>query len=65
MISMALIDQLRDEIAAGLFEFSQHALDQSILRHVSVRDPGRSLVKIITVYQPDPVRWVNDRKRRS
>lgn len=102
---MAVIDEIRDRIARGLFEFSQHAVDQSILRHVSVQEvreaiavgeiiedypddkygpsclvfgvtlmtrplhiqcsyPSRPLVKIITLYEPDPRRWVDFRMRR-
>jgi hypothetical protein len=34
---MELIQAIRDKIASGDFEFSQHALDQSILRHISVQ----------------------------
>jgi len=92
-------------VAKGEFEFSQHAVDQSIIRHVAVRelreaiaggegiefypedkygpsclifgmtnagrpvhvqcsDPSRSIVKIITVYEPDPALWVGFKVRR-
>ncbi|MCY7348438.1 MAG: DUF4258 domain-containing protein [Pyrinomonadaceae bacterium] len=33
-----MIDELRAKIAAGLFEFSKHAVDQSLLRRVSVQE---------------------------
>ncbi|MCI0620805.1 MAG: DUF4258 domain-containing protein [Acidobacteria bacterium] len=87
-------------------EFSQHAVDQSILRHISVQEiveaiaggevienypndkysssclitgftrsgrpihvqccyPSRPLVKMITIYEPDPDQWVDYRQRRS
>lgn len=102
---MAIINDLRDKIARGQFEFSQHAADQSILRHISVRElreaiavgeviedyptdkygpsclvfgftlarrplqvqcsyPSRPVVKIITLYEPDPQRWVDFQVRR-
>ena len=102
---MNLIDGIREKIAAGAFEFSQHAVDQIILRaidfdevnesiaggdviedypgdkygpsclilgfthagrplHVQVSYPTRPLVKIITVYEPDPTRWIDFRTRR-
>ena len=94
---MTVIDEIRDRIARGLFEFSQHAVDQSITRHIHVQElreaiavgevvedypddkygpsclvfgvtlmnrplhiqcsyPSRPLVKIITLYEPDPQR---------
>jgi hypothetical protein len=35
---MAIIDDIRDNIASGQFEFAQHAVDQSIVRHISVQE---------------------------
>jgi hypothetical protein len=35
---MTLIQQLQSKIAQDLFEFSQHAVDQSILRRISVQE---------------------------
>jgi hypothetical protein len=102
---MAMIRELRSKIAQGQFEFSQHAVDQSIIRRISVHEireafangqvienypedkygpsclivgftltgrplhiqcsyPSRPLVKIITLYEPDPDRWVDFRTRR-
>ena len=101
-----MIDEIRRRVARGNFEFSQHALDQAILRHISVQelreaitdgevievypedkygpsclifgltrmdrpihvqcsDPSRPTVKIITVYEPDPVLWIEFKVRRS
>jgi len=105
--------QFMDEIAAirakfitEEFEFSQHAVDQSIRRRISVVEvreaiasgtviedyPSdkygasclilgltsaarplhvhcsyalRPLVKVITMYEPDPARWVDFRLRRT
>ena len=31
-----MIDQIRAKVTAGMFEFSKHAVDQSIIRHTSV-----------------------------
>ena len=100
-----MIDNIRDKITRGQFEFSQHAVDQSIIRHISVQElreaiavgeviedypddkygpsclvfgltlarrpvhiqcsyPSRLLVKIITLYEPDPRRWVDCKVRR-
>ena len=101
-----MIEQIRTKIQAGQFEFSKHAVDQSVLRRVSVQElreatanaeiiedypddkygpsclilgftragrplhiqcsyPSRPLVKIITLYEPDPSRWIDFRVRRS
>jgi hypothetical protein len=102
---MPLIEAIRTKVAASLFEFSQHALDQAILRHIKVQEireaiaggaviedypqdkygasclilgftimdrpihvhcsyASRPLVKIITVYEPDPNEWVEYKERR-
>ena len=102
---MAIIDDIRAKIAGDQFEFSQHAVDQSIVRHISVQElreaiavgeviedyptdkygpsclvfgvtlagrplhiqcsyPSRPVVKIITLYEPDPQRWVDFKVRR-
>jgi hypothetical protein len=100
-----LIDEIRQRIVRGDFEFSQHAVDQAIIRHISVQelreaiacgevievypedkygpsclifgvtsvdrplhvqcsDPHRPLVKIITLYEPDPEQWIKFKVRR-
>jgi hypothetical protein len=101
-----LIDEIRKRVARGEFEFSQHAVDQSMLRHISIQevreaiaggevievypddkygpsclifgmtsigrplhvqssDPSRHIVKIITVYEPDPALWIGFKVRRK
>lgn len=103
---MAILDEIRTKIRNGQFEFSQHATDQSIIRHISVQEvreaieqseaienypndkygpsclilgftqsvrplhiqcsyPSRPLVKIITLYEPDPSRWMDFKTRRK
>lgn len=100
-----MIDEIRKRVARGDFEFSQHAVDQAIIRHISVQevreataggevieiypedkygpsclifgvtsvdrplhvqcsDPTRPLVKIITLYEPDPEQWIKFKVRR-
>jgi len=103
---MALIQEIRVKIKRRQYEFSKHAVDQSIIRDINVADmedavagqceiiedypedkygpsclilgytkagwplhiqcsyPSRPLVKIITLYQPDPVLWIDFRVRR-
>ena len=102
---MVRIGNIRKKIETGLFEFSKHAVDQSIIRRISVQDvcdvinsgtiiedypddkygpsclifgmtaekrpihiqcsyPSRPIVKIITLYEPNPIRWVDFIKRR-
>jgi hypothetical protein len=101
-----LIDEIRKRVACGDFEFSQHAVDQAIIRHISVQelreaiaggevieeypddkygpsclifgitgagrpvhvqcsDHSRPIVKIITVYEPDPTLWIEFKVRRA
>jgi hypothetical protein len=101
-----MIEEISEKIARNLFEFTQHATDQSILRRISVQElreaiasgeiiedyprdkygpsclilgftqagrplhiqcsyPSRPLVKIITLYQPDPKKWFDFRVRRT
>ena len=101
-----MIDEIRRRVARGDFEFSQHAVDQAIIRHISVQelreaiadgevievypedkygpsclifgmtrvgrpvhvqcsDPSRPIVKIVTVYEPDPAIWIEFKVRRS
>ena len=103
---MAIINDIRDKVANGQFEFSQHAVDQSIVRRISVQElreaiaggdviedypddkygpsclvygitlagrplhiqcsyPSRPVVKIITLYEPDPQRWIDFKVRRT
>jgi Domain of unknown function (DUF4258) len=95
------LEEIKRKVVSEQFEFSKHALDQSIVRQIRVREiteaiatsqliedypndkygpscllsgvtqagrpihvqcsyPTRSLVKIITVYEPDPMKWAND-----
>jgi len=102
---MPIIDELRNKFSADEFEFSKHAVDQSILRSISVQEirnairageiiedypedkygpsclifgmtdssrpihiqcsyPTRSIVKVITVYEPDPEKWIEFKVRR-
>lgn len=99
-----MIEEIRQKITQGQFEFSKHAVDQSLIRHISVQElreaiatgeiiedypddkygpsclifgftpanrpihiqcsyPSRPLIKIITLYEPDPKRWIDFRVR--
>ena len=103
---MSLIDEIRAKFARDEFEFSRHAVDQTVRRGISVAEirqaiaagaviedypddkygpsclifgrtlagrplhlqtsyPSRSIVKIITLYEPDPNQWINYRRRKS
>jgi Domain of unknown function (DUF4258) len=100
-----LIEEIRCKISNDEFEFSKHAVDQSILRgikvgeikeavanaqviedypddkygascliggltvenrpiHIQCSYPSRPLIKIVTVYQPDHIRWNDDFTQR-
>lgn len=102
------MDKIRQKVAGDQFEFSKHAVDQSILRkirvdevreaiasgqviedypndkygpsclicgvtkahrfiHIQCSYPSRPLLKIITLYEPNPQQWNNNftQRRRS
>jgi Domain of unknown function (DUF4258) len=100
-----LIEEIRQKIANNQFEFSKHAVDQSILRGIRVQEvreaiatgqiiedypddkygpsclingltqenryihiqcsyPTRSLIKIITLYEPDSNQWSDNLSKR-
>ncbi len=103
---MALLDEIRSKFQQQDYEFSKHAVDQTIIRDISVSEieqaisirseviedypadkygpsclilgftatgrplhvqcsyPSRPLVKIVTVYEPDPALWVDLKIRR-
>ena len=50
-----MIDEIRRRIARGGFEFSQHAVDQAIIRHVSVQELREAIAggEVIEVYPED------------
>ena len=50
-----MIEQIHARIKAGHFEFSKHAVDSSILRHISVQEAHEALVSgtIIEDYPDD------------
>jgi hypothetical protein len=104
---MTLLDDIRRKIAARQYEFSKHAVDQTIIRDITVAEleealsnrseviedypddkygpsclilgfttaerplhvqcsyPTRPLVKIVTVYEPDPDLWVGLKTRKT
>lgn len=105
-LSQPIVDDIRRKIEADRFEFSKHAVDQSTVRHISLREmreaiasgeiieeypedkywpsyliygttaegrplhvqcshPSRQLAKVVTLYEPDPARWIDFRERGS
>jgi hypothetical protein len=52
---MTIIDDIREKIASGRFEFSQHAVDQSIVRHISVQELREAIAvgEVIEDYPTD------------
>ncbi len=50
-----MIDEIRRRVARGDFEFSQHAVDQAIIRHISVRELRETITggEVIEVYPED------------
>ena len=104
---MGMLEEIRDKLLRRQYEFSKHAVDQSIVRDISVKEveeairnrgeviedypddkygpsclilgftnagrplhiqcsrPSRPLMKIITLYQPDPELWMDLRIRKT
>jgi hypothetical protein len=50
-----MIEEIREKISAGLVEFSKHAVDQSIVRRVTVQDMREAIAagEIIEDYPDD------------
>ena len=50
-----MIDEIREKISAGQYEFSKHAADQSILRLITLQEIGEAIVggEIIEDYPKD------------
>lgn len=107
MHGMDVLQGIRDKILHRQYEFSKHAVDQSIIRDISVAEveqamgdrsevredypddkygpsclilgftrvgrplhvqcsyPSRPLLKIVTLYEPDPERWTDSRVRKT
>ncbi len=42
---MTLIEAIREKAASGAFEFSEHAVDQSILRHIGVHEIAEAIAR--------------------
>lgn len=99
--------EIQLKVIQDKFEFSRHAVDQSIIRNISVQEvrealkynakiievypkdkygpsclilgftnaqralhihcsyPSRPVLKIVTLYEPDPVKWINFEERRN
>ena len=52
---MSLIDEIRAKVASNTFEFSQHALDQTLLRNISVDEVREAIAsaEVIEDYPAD------------
>jgi anti-sigma28 factor (negative regulator of flagellin synthesis) len=50
---MAIIEDIHEKIASGQFEFSQHAVDQSIVRHIRVQEL-REAIAVGEIIEDDP-----------
>lgn len=103
---MTLLNEIKTKILRREYEFSRHAVDQSIIRDISVAEvedaiagraeviedypddkygpsclilgftqggralhlqcsyPSRPIIKVITLYEPDPDLWVDFRTRK-
>ena len=50
-----MLEEIHEKISAGEFEFSKHAVDQSILRHITLREIREAIAggEIIEDYPDD------------
>jgi hypothetical protein len=104
---MGMLEEIQSKILRRQYEFSKHAVDQSIIREISIIEmgeaisgggeiiedypedkygpsclilgftktgrplhiqcsyPSRPVIKIITLYEPDPDLWVDFRVRKQ
>ena len=104
---MGMLDDIKEKTEYRQYELSKHAVDQSILRDISVAEieeaisgqseiiedypddkygatclilghtnagrplhiqcsyPSRPLIKIVTLYEPDPQYWIDKRIRKK
>jgi hypothetical protein len=104
---MGILDEIRAKILQRQYELSKHAVDQSVIRDITVAEveeaianrseviedypedkhgpsclilgfttagrplhiqcsyPSRPVIKIVTLYEPDPSLWVDFRTRAS
>ena len=105
--NMSMVDEIRNKFLNGQYEYSKHAVDQSIIRHITTAEileailskseiienypddkygssclilgftnngrplhmhvgyPSQTVLKIVTVYQPDESKWIEYRIRRK
>ena len=52
---MPIIENIREKIEIDLFEFSKHAVDQIIIRHISVQDVRRVIAHGIIIEDHLPI----------
>jgi len=52
---MTIVEEIQEKIANGQFEFSQHAVERSITRHISVKEVREAVMngKLIEDYPND------------
>jgi len=104
---MSMLEEIRSKLLRRQYEFSRHAVDQTLIRNIAVAEleqaianrseiiedypddkygpsclilgfteagrplhlqcsyPSRPLIKIVTVYEPDPDLWTDLRVRKQ
>lgn len=104
---MSMLEEIRSKLLRRQYEFSRHAVDQTLIRNITVAEleqaianrseiiedypddkygpsclilgfteagrplhlqcsyPSRPLIKIVTVYEPDPDLWMDLRVRKQ
>ena len=55
---MKTLEEIKRQLQAGAFEFTRHAFKRAIERNISEWE-------IITLYEPDPIQWIDYRRRKT
>ncbi|MBD3242822.1 MAG: DUF4258 domain-containing protein [Chitinivibrionales bacterium] len=51
---MSIVDDIREKVRAGRYEYSKHAVDQSIARRISVREVREALLSELELVEDYP-----------
>ena len=59
-----MILEIQSKVRAGYFEFSKHAVDQTILRHITVSEVREAFAAGVII-EDYPDEWIDFRVRRD
>jgi hypothetical protein len=56
MINMVMLREIKDKVKAGQYEYSKHAVDQSIIRRISDEEVAQALSTSNEIIEDYPAR---------